>query len=98
MRRPASFPSLPIITATIAVVAASPARAGWQDDLAAEIGMAQGCRVAFLSHVVERTVAGKQLVMVKVHCEDQRVFDALRPDAYEPFSFTACQPESQQGC
>lgn len=90
---------LPTLSVCV-IVAAGPAHAqtGWQDDLAAEIEMAQGCRVAFLSHVVERPVEGKQVVMAKAHCEDQRVFDALRPDAGQPFAFTACQPETQQSC
>lgn len=72
--------------------------AGWADELASEIDLAQKCTVAYLSHVVERDVDGKQLVMAKVHCVDQRVFDAMRPDASEPFRFNACQADSTQAC
>jgi len=79
-------------------VAPAPARAAWQDDLAAEIELQRSCKVAYLSHVVERTVDGKRLVMAKAHCEDRRVFDALRPDELEPFRFNECQPETAQTC
>ena len=64
----------------------------------AEHDLARQCKVAYLSHVVERTVDGKKLVMAKAHCEDKRVFDAMRPDEFEPFQFNECQPESAQGC
>ncbi|MEK0084371.1 hypothetical protein [Benzoatithermus flavus] len=74
------------------------AQADWQEDLAGEIGLTRNCTVAFLSHVVERTVDGRQLVMAKVHCDDERVFDALRPDVGEPFRFSECQPDATQGC
>jgi hypothetical protein len=74
------------------------AQSGWEGDLAMEIDLAEHCRVAFLSHVVERAVDGKKLVMAKVHCEDQRVFDALRPDEFEAFRFNECQPDTGTAC
>ena len=74
------------------------AQAGWEVDLTAEIDLAKGCKVAYLSHVVERKVEGKELVMAKAHCEDQRVFDAMRPDAFQPFQFNECQPDAAQSC
>jgi hypothetical protein len=84
--------------ATGGAIAAAPARAAWQEDLAAEIELQRSCKVAYLSHVVERTVDGKRLVMAKAHCEDRRVFDAMRPDELEPFRFNECQPETAQTC
>lgn len=74
------------------------AQSGWSDELGIEIGQAERCEVAYLSHVVERDVDGKKLVMAKVHCVDQRVFDAMRPDEFEPFRFNACQPDTSQTC
>jgi hypothetical protein len=74
------------------------AQSGWEVDLAAEIDLAKGCKIAFLSHVVERKVDNKDLVMAKAHCEDRRVFDAMRPDAFEPFRFNECQADSAQSC
>lgn len=62
----------------------------WQDELAAEIKIAQSCDVAYLSQVVERTIEGRQLLMAKVHCQDRRVFDATRTDAFAPFDFKEC--------
>ena len=81
-------------------LAAAPAwsQAGWQADLAAEIDLAVGCEVVYLSHVVERVVDGKQLVMAKVHCRDQRVFDAMRPDEFEAFRFNECEPDTTKAC
>lgn len=73
--------------------------AAWQDDLAAEIHATKGCRVAYLSQVVERSVDGRQVVFAKAHCEDGRVFDATRTDLVEPFTFKECQPAAQpQAC
>jgi hypothetical protein len=78
---------------------AGAALAAWQDDLAAEIRATNGCRVAYLSQVVERQVDGRQVVFAKAHCEDGRVFDATRTDVVEPFSFKECQPTVQpQAC
>lgn len=74
------------------------AQAGWQEDLVGEIELTRNCTVAFLSHVVERTIDGRQLVMAKAHCDDRRVFDAMRPDVGEPFRFNECQPDATQGC
>jgi len=74
------------------------AQSDWQNDLASEIGLAEGCKVAFLTHVVERTIDGAKLVMAKVHCEDERVFDASRPDEFKPFTFNACESEATQVC
>lgn len=91
---------LGVLTTSMALAATPPAMAqsGWEQELAIEIELAQKCKVAYLSHVVERTVDGKQLVMAKVHCEDQRVFDALRPDAYEPFQFNECEADKVKAC
>jgi hypothetical protein len=75
------------------------AQSGWEQDLAAELELAEQCAVSYLSHVVERTIDGRQVVMAKAHCEDGRVFDALRPDELEPFRLSACEPATgTQGC
>jgi hypothetical protein len=87
-----------VMAATLASPGALLAAAGWEEDLTTEIDLTRHCKVAYLSHVVERTVDGRKLVMAKVHCEDKRVFDALRPDELEPFRFNECQPEAVQAC
>ena len=74
------------------------AQEGWEADLTAEIDLAVGCKVAYLSHVVERVVDGKHLVMAKAHCEDQRVFDAMRPDEFEAFRFNECEGDATTAC
>lgn len=71
------------------------ALADWPQDLAAEIEVVEGCRVAFLSNVVEREVDGRQVVMAKVHCEDQRLFDAWRNDPLDAFRFEECTADAE---
>ncbi len=77
---------------------ASPASAAWQEQVAAEAESGLGCDVAYLSHIVERNVEGKPLVMVKVHCMDQRSFDAVRHDRMEPFEFKECTTREKKSC
>ena len=74
------------------------AHADWQQDLAADIDFEHSCEVAFLSHVVEREVEGKLMVMAKVHCTDQRTFDAVRTGRLEPFEFKECTVREKQSC
>lgn len=90
--------SVLMLAAVIMGVTGARAQSGWEDELEIEIDQAEQCHVAYLSHVVERDVGGKKLVMAKVHCDDQRVFDAMRPDEFEPFQFNACQPDTPQAC
>lgn len=81
------------------VLDADSASAAWQDDLAVEIRAAKGCKVAYLSQVVERSVDGRQVILAKAHCEDGRVFDVSRTDSVAPFEFKDCQPAAQpQAC
>ena len=77
---------------------AADAHADWQQDLAADIDFEHSCEVAFLSHVVERDVEGKMMVMAKVHCTDQRTFDAVRSGRLEPFEFKECTVREKQSC
>lgn len=70
----------------------------WQRDLARQIQGLLDCEIGFLSHVVEREVDGKELVMAKVHCVDQRSFDAVRHGATERFEFKECTRETTQTC
>ncbi len=73
-----------LVTATLA----APALAGWEDDLTEQIELEHDCKVAFLSHIIERTVEGHEVVRAKVHCDDERSFDAFRPDGSDLFQFT----------
>ena len=74
------------------------AAAQWEDELTRQIAREVGCEVSFLSHVIEREIDGRQIVMVKVHCADERDFDALRDDKSKPFQFTACEPRNVESC
>ena len=75
---------------------AAQAQSGWELDLSLQIEEDLGCKVAFLSHVVDRTVEGQHIVMAKVHCQDKRSFDAYRDDDFDLFDFRPCeQPEAK---
>ncbi len=67
---------------------AAPALAGWEEELAEQIEYEHDCKVAFLSRIIERTVEGHKVVRAMVHCDDERSFDAFRPDGFDPFQFT----------
>ena len=75
-----------LVTAALA----APARAGWEEELAEQIEREHDCKVAFLSRIIERTVEGREVVQVTVHCTDKRSFEAFRPDKR---SFEAFRPE-----
>ncbi len=90
--------ALLIVTFLSVSLAAGPAFAEWQEDLAYQIEFETGCLVAFLSEVVEREVEGRQVILAKVHCEDRRTFDAVREDALEPFKFHQCEAPDVKTC
>lgn len=92
------WPGFLMLGVGLAAMPVALAQAGWEQELALEIQLSQNCKLAYLSHVVERTVDGKRLVMAKAHCEDQRVFDAMRPDEFEPFQFNECEADAVKAC
>ncbi len=55
---------------------AAPVLAGWEEELAEQIEHEHDCEVAFLSHIIERSVEGHEVVRAKVHCSDKRSFEA----------------------
>ena len=69
----------------VMAVLAAPALAGREDDLVEQIE--HDCEVAILSRVMEQTVDGRTVVRARVHCSDNRSFDAFRPDEFDPFQF-----------
>lgn len=79
-------------------VASAPAFAGWREDLVEDARIDLGCEVDLISHVVEREVDGRKLVMAKVHCRDKRAFDAFRKDDYELFEFKECTVRETTAC
>ena len=69
----------------VVAVLAAPALAGWEDDLVEQIE--HDCEVILLSRVMEQTVEGRKVVRARVHCSDNRSFEAFRPDEFDPFQF-----------
>jgi hypothetical protein len=90
--------SLAALSFTAVLVAAtSPARASWEDDLAAQLRWDHECLVQYYSGVIERMVDGQLVVVAKAHCEDGRTFDAVQRDELEDFEITECTP-TEQAC
>jgi hypothetical protein len=81
----------------VLLLVATPARAGWQDDLTAQLRWDQDCKVNFYSGVIERQVEGRLVVIAKAHCEDGRVFDAIQDNELEDFKLNECTP-TEQSC
>ena len=71
----------------VIAVLAAPALAGWEDDLVEQIEHEHDCEVILLSRVMEQTVEGRKVVRARVHCSDNRSFEAFRPDEFDPFQF-----------
>jgi hypothetical protein len=81
--------------AALLIALATPALAGWQDDLSAQLRWDHQCQVAFYSGVIERLVNGQQVVIAKAHCEDGRTFDAIQHNELEEFEINECTPKEQ---
>lgn len=83
---------VPVLVAvvTLATSIAHAQEPSWQAQLADEIALVEDCELRFVSQVVERTVDGRQIVMAKAHCADERVFDVWRDDPLAPFTFKEC--------
>ena len=86
-----------LLPAAALLVMTSPARADWQDDLAAQLRWDHECLVQYYSGVIERMVDGQLLVIAKAHCEDGRTFDAVQRDELEDFEINECTP-TEQAC
>jgi hypothetical protein len=93
MREARAMRSIPILCALALgfLPMAGHAQASWEAQLRDEIAYLEGCEVQFLSHIVERKVGDRQVVMAKAHCADQRVFDAYRDDELAGFTFKECE-------
>jgi len=88
-----------IVVLALAITMPRPAAAQtWQNDLAEQIAEERDCEVSFLSHVVERDMEGRLVVMAKVHCIDKRTFDALRMDELDQFRITLCEDPDVASC
>ena len=87
----------PFLLALVLVVIAWPARADWEDDLAAQLRWDYNCQVSFYSGVIERVIEGNLVVIAKAHCEDGRLFDATQRNELEEFEINECTP-TEQAC
>ncbi len=70
----------------------------WAPALTDQIFEDHQCVVAFLSQVVEREVDGCDVVIAKVHCEDDRAFDIYRDNPLRRFDITECERPNQETC
>lgn len=87
------------LTMAAMVFSGGPARAAdWQNELTREILHDLDCKVSFMSQVMERTVNGRHIISAKVHCQDERSFDALRDSHDKAFQFKACEVPNAETC
>ena len=70
----------------------------WQKQVAEDIWLEHACKVAFFSHIVERETDSGKIVMVKVHCDDNRSFDSVQSGADTPFKFSERTPREKKSC
>jgi hypothetical protein len=77
------------------LVIAWPAKADWEEDLAAQLRWDYECTVNFYSGVIERLIDGNLVVIAKAHCEDGRLFDAIQQNELEEFEINECTPKEQ---
>lgn len=70
----------------------------WQTMVREDVWLEHGCKVSFFSHIVERETKNGHIVLVKVHCEDQRSFDAVQEGSDSPFTFKECTPREKTSC
>jgi hypothetical protein len=77
------------------LVIAWPAKADWEEDLAAQLRWDYECKVNFYSGVIERLIDGNLVVIAKAHCEDGRLFDAIQQNELEEFEINECTPKEQ---
>lgn len=70
----------------------------WGPPLTAQMMAEYDCEVAFFSQVAEREVNGEVIVIAKVHCVDQRSFDAYRPGSFSLFEIHPCENPANRVC
>jgi len=70
----------------------------WRFDIQEEALETLRCEITYFSHVMERTIKGKAVVMAKIHCEDSRAFDAIRDGEDAFFTFTKCRERDERAC
>ena len=86
------------VISVVSALAADGEKINWRVIVTDDIWVEHGCKVAFFSHIVERETETGSVVLVKVHCEDKRSFDAAQSGAEEPFTFKECTPRATKTC
>ena len=66
------------------------AESEWQLALRKQMEDEHQCKTDYLSHVVERQIGDRFLISAKVHCEDQRTFDANWDQQARRFEIRRC--------
>ena len=71
------------------------AMADWEEDLVAQLLWDLDCTVTLISGAIEREIEGELVIIAKAHCEDGRVFDAVRRHEFEGFELNECRTDEQ---
>lgn len=83
-----------VLAATLLTAGGIGAMADWQADLRAQMLEEHRCLIGFFSQVDEKVVEGETIVMVRLHCQDGRAFEASRRDPLSPFRVVECNLRS----
>jgi len=73
------------------VSTASRSAEDWRDQLALQLQQEHGCEVVLFSRVTERSIGDRHVVSARVHCADQRRYDAKRERPLERFQIRRCE-------
>jgi hypothetical protein len=87
-----------VLCLTMAGAAFAQGVVDWREIVTEDAWLQHQCRVTYLSHIVERETKSGRIVMVKVHCDDNRSFDAVQSGADQPFTFSECTPRDTKTC
>jgi hypothetical protein len=84
-----------VLGLAVAIGFSQVAMAQWDEDLSAQLLWELDCTVTLISGAIEREIDGERVIIAKAHCEDGRVFDAIRRHELDDFELTECRTDEQ---
>lgn len=96
-RRPAGFPLYRLVAGlglAVALIAATPAMAGWEEELVLQMRKDEDCEVLYMTRVIERDLTNGHFVQAMVGCADGRTFIAWRSGDLRRFRIRNCKEKA----
>lgn len=98
-------PTLLVLVLLIVALLAAPVPAAaqaegppWLDELTRQMFAEHDCLVDFYLQIEESERDGQPVASARVHCEDQRLFDATRVGEAGRFTVERCATEGSRAC